>query len=101
MTCICVRIRDQLTSDVSRQLLPRLQQAEECKSSVTLNLIKVFMNVISAMSLTCNDNRECACAEACNSEFRVDLFRPNGKLQQSTFFSRYQCTVLNLMLIPL
>lgn len=41
-------------------------------------------NVVSAMSLTRNGNREYACSEAYNSAFRVDLFRSKGKLHQKT-----------------
>lgn len=42
------------------------------------------MNVISAASLTCNNSTEYACSEAFKSEFRVDLFRSKGELNQKT-----------------
>ena len=63
---------------------PRLQLAEKCKKNAALDPIKASTHeyVISAMSVACNGSTEYACSEACNSEFRDDLFRSKRKLNE-------------------
>lgn len=80
---------------------PRLQLAEECKKNAGLGPIKASAHeyVISAASLTCNGSTEYACSEAFNSEFRVDLFRSKGELNQNTQILRAQ--LLNFLMLLL
>lgn len=59
------------------------------------------MIVISAASLTCNDSTKYACSEAFNSEFKVDLFRSKGELNQKidSDFERWTSEIFFIVII--